>query len=169
VNVIGVDIEMEQIAFETLAPYLKMVQAAKDNADLTILINSAFRTFQRQAALFELSKHGGNNAAPPGGSNHQHGLAFDLNTLHNKTDGSDKIYEWFKAQRAWAWVFARGKGRIVALGVSSGSCSNPAAGEFMMPGNPRQLRSAGCAYPIQGLAVGASDFSTGRSLRLLQS
>jgi len=96
VNIIGNDIEMEQITFDSLAPYLKMVKAAKDEDDLAILINSAFRTFQRQAELFELSHHGGNNAAPPGSSNHQHGQAFDLNTGHNVFDGSDKVYEWLK-------------------------------------------------------------------------
>jgi len=134
VNIIGVDIEMEQITFETLAPYLKMVQAAKDNANLTILINSAFRTFQRQAALFELFKHGGNNAAPPGGSNHQHGLAFDLNTMHNKTDGSDKIYEWLKRN-------APGHGFLRAVKDESWHWEyRPAVvatlppGAFMMPG-----------------------------------
>ena len=96
VNIIGNDIEMEQITFDSLDPYLRMVKAAKDEANLTILINSAFRTFQRQAELFELSHHGGNNAASPGASNHQHGQAFDLNTDHNVFDGTDRIYEWLK-------------------------------------------------------------------------
>lgn len=96
VNIIGNDIEMEQITFDSLAPYLKMVKAAKEEANITILINSAFRTFQRQAELFDLSHHGGNRAAPPGASNHQHGQAFDLNTGHNVFNGTDKIYEWLK-------------------------------------------------------------------------
>lgn len=96
VNIIGNEVEMEQITFDSLAPYLKMVKAAKDQANLTILINSAFRTFQRQADLFELSHHGGNRAAQPGASNHQHGQAFDLNTEHNVFNGSDKIYEWLR-------------------------------------------------------------------------
>ena len=96
VNIIGVGTEMEQITFDSLAPYLKMVKAAKDEANVTILINSAFRTFQRQAELFELSHHGGNNAAPPGASNHQHGQAFDLNTGDNALSGGDPIYEWLK-------------------------------------------------------------------------
>lgn len=96
VNIIGVGVEMEQVTFDSLAPYLKMVKAARDEANVTILINSAFRTFQRQAELFALSHNGGNNAAPPGSSNHQHGQAFDLNTGDNALAGSDKIYEWLK-------------------------------------------------------------------------
>jgi LAS superfamily LD-carboxypeptidase LdcB len=73
-----------------------MVQAAKDDGGVNILINSAFRTFQRQAELFDLMHHGGNTAAPPGSSNHQHGQAFDLNTGHNVFNGSDKVYEWLR-------------------------------------------------------------------------
>jgi hypothetical protein len=134
VNIIGNEIEMEQITFETLAPYLKMAQAAKDEANLMILINSAFRTFQRQADLFEQSHHGGNKAAPAGASNHQHGQAFDLNTLHNKTDGSDPIYEWLKrnaprhgfvravSNESWHWEYRP----AIAAKLPPG--------EFMMPG-----------------------------------
>lgn len=96
VNIIGNEIEMEQISFDSLAPYLALAKAAKDEANVTILINSAFRTFQRQVELFELMHHGGNLAAAPGTSNHQHGQAFDLNTGHNIFNGSDKVYEWLK-------------------------------------------------------------------------
>lgn len=96
VNIIGVDVEMEQITFDSLAPYLKMAKAARDEANLTILINSAFRTFQRQAELFQIFQNGGNRAAEPGTSNHQHGQAFDLNTEHNVFNGTDKIYEWLR-------------------------------------------------------------------------
>lgn len=93
VNIIGVDSDMEQVTFESLAPYLKMVKAAKDEGNVSILINSAFRTFQRQAELFH---NGPNPAAPPGSSNHQHGQAFDLNTGPDALDGGDPIYEWLK-------------------------------------------------------------------------
>jgi len=96
VNIIGVDSEMEQTTFDSLAAYLKLVKAARDEANLKILINSAFRTYQRQAELFEASHHGGNTAAKPGRSDHQHGQAFDLNTGHNALDGGDPIYEWLK-------------------------------------------------------------------------
>jgi LAS superfamily LD-carboxypeptidase LdcB len=117
VNIIGNDVEMEQITFDSLAPYQKMVKAAKDEANLTILINSAFRTYERQAALYKEFLDGGNNAAPPGSSNHQHGQAVDLNTGHNVFNGSDKIYEWLKkngpkhgfirtvTKESWHWEY----------------------------------------------------------------
>ena len=91
VNIIGVGSEMEQVTFDSLAPYMKLVNAAKDEAGLTILINTAFRTYQRQAKLYQEFLNGGNRAAKPGRSDHQHGQAFDLNTRNNPS-----IYEWLK-------------------------------------------------------------------------
>jgi len=80
VNIVGVGSEVEQITLDTLAPYLKLKdEAAKKN--LVLAIESAFRTYAKQAYLYELYlNHNGNLAAAPGSSNHQHGQAFDLNT-----------------------------------------------------------------------------------------
>jgi D-alanyl-D-alanine carboxypeptidase-like protein len=97
VNIVGFGAEMEQITLDSLAPYLKLKDAAEEE-NISISINSAFRTYQRQAALRKLFEKGqGNLAAPAGHSNHQHGQAFDLNTRHNVFDGTDKVYEWLKA------------------------------------------------------------------------
>lgn len=96
VNIVGFGAEMEQITIDTLAPYLQLVEAAESD-NIQISINSAFRTYARQVALWRAYKSGhGNLAAEPGTSNHQHGQAFDLNTLHNVFNGSDKVYEWLK-------------------------------------------------------------------------
>ena len=96
VNIVGFGGEMEQITLDSLEPYLKLKDAA-DADNIQISINSAFRTFQRQADLRRLFEAGqGNLAAQPGHSNHQHGQAFDLNTRHNVFDGSDRVYEWLK-------------------------------------------------------------------------
>lgn len=96
VNIVGFGGEMEQITLDSLDPYLKLKDAAEQE-NIQLSINSAFRTFQRQAELRRLFEAGqGNLAAKPGHSNHQHGQAFDLNTRHNVFDGSDKIYEWLK-------------------------------------------------------------------------
>ena len=135
VNIVGFGGEMEQVTFDSLAPYLAMMKAAEDEANLQISINSAFRTFQRQANLYALYKAGkGNLAAVPGRSNHQHGQAFDLNTRHNVFDGSDKVYEWLKrnapkhgfvravSNESWHWEY---RPAIAA---------QLAAGQFMMPG-----------------------------------
>ena len=96
VNIVGAGAEMEQITLDSLDAYLKLKDAAEED-NIQLAIHSAFRTFGRQAQLFHLFKIGqGNLAADPGKSNHQHGQAFDLNTLKNKFNGSDKIYEWLK-------------------------------------------------------------------------
>lgn len=100
VNIVGFGAEMEQITMDTLAPYLQLVEAAESD-NIQICINSAFRTYARQAALRRLYEAGqGNRAAKPGRSDHQHGQAFDLNTLHNVFNGSDKVYEWLKRNAA---------------------------------------------------------------------
>ena len=96
VNIVGFGAEMEQITLDSLDHYLELKNAAEET-NLQLSINSAFRTFQRQAELRRLFEAGqGNLAAVAGHSNHQHGQAFDLNTRHNLFDGSDKIYEWLK-------------------------------------------------------------------------
>jgi len=83
--------------------------------------------------LFE-SGHG-NLAAQPGASNHQHGQAFDLNTMHNKFDGSDRIYEWLKrngpkhgfvrtvSKESWHWEYRPAEATALA-----------AAGKFKLDG-----------------------------------
>jgi hypothetical protein len=117
VNIVGFGAEMEQITVDTLEPYLQLKDAAAEE-NLEISINSAFRTYARQAELRRLYKAGkGNNAAKAGHSDHQHGQAFDLNTLHNVFDGSDKVYEWLKrnapqhgfirtvSKESWHWEY----------------------------------------------------------------
>jgi hypothetical protein len=135
VNIVGFGAEMEQITLDSLDPYLKLKDAA-ESENITISINSAFRTYQRQAALRRLYEKGqGNLAAKPGHSNHQHGQAFDLNTRHNVFDGSDKVYEWLKAnapkhgfvrtvsKESWHWEYRPADAAELA-----------AAGKFKMAG-----------------------------------
>lgn len=118
VNVIGAGSDLEQVTFENYLPYLKLAKAAADEANLSILIHSAFRTFDRQAELYHAYKHKhGHKAAEPGRSNHQHGQAFDLNTEENVFDGSDQIYEWLAkngprhgfvrtvSEESWHWEY----------------------------------------------------------------
>jgi hypothetical protein len=129
VNIVGFGAEMEQITLDSLAPYLKLKDAAEEE-NIQISINSAFRTFQRQAELRRLFEKGqGNLAAVAGHSNHQHGQAFDLNTRHNVFDGSDKVYEWLKANapkhgfvrtvsnESWHWEYRPADaGQLAAVG-----------------------------------------------------
>jgi hypothetical protein len=93
VNIVGAGSEMEQITFETLAPYLRLRDAATQS-HLELAVESGFRTYQKQEELFRLFQAGrGNLAAQPGRSNHQHGQAFDLNT-HGFD--ADPMYAWLK-------------------------------------------------------------------------
>lgn len=93
VNLVGVGSQMEQVTLESLAPWTRLKEAmAKKN--LVLAIESGFRTFQKQAKLFDAFQRGiGNLAAKPGFSNHQHGQAFDLNT---KGFDGNPIYDWLK-------------------------------------------------------------------------
>jgi hypothetical protein len=135
VNIVGFGAELEQVTLDSLDAYLKLKDAAADGDNIGISINSAFRTFQRQAELFHLFEiHQGNKAARPGASNHQHGQAFDLNTGHNVFNGTDKVYEWLKknapqhgfvravSNESWHWEYRPDEAARLA------------AGEFMLPG-----------------------------------
>jgi sarcosine oxidase len=85
VRIIGQDsetheAEIEHIAAATLAPYNALVAAAAASGH-TIRLNSGFRTFAEQEELWDSYRNGkGAKAARPGRSNHQNGIAFDLNT-----------------------------------------------------------------------------------------
>ena len=126
VDIVGFGAEMEQITVDSLEAYLRLKDAAEQD-NIQISINSAFRTFERQAELRHLFDIGqGNNAARPGFSNHQHGQAFDLNTRHNVFDGSDKVYEWLKqngprhgfvrtvSRESWHWEFRPAEAELLA-------------------------------------------------------
>lgn len=92
VNIIGTGGALKQIPLDSLPAYFKLKDAAaKDNVDISI--TSGFRTFGKQQELFDIFRRGGNLAAVPGRSNHQHGQAFDLNTAG--FDGT-RVYDWLK-------------------------------------------------------------------------
>jgi len=135
VNIVGFGGEMEQVTVDSLDAYLELKNAASDQNNIEISINSAFRTFRRQAELRRLFEiHQGNKAAKAGESNHQHGQAFDLNTHHNDFSGNDKVYEWLKknapahgfvravSNESWHWEFRPAE------------AANLATGQFMLPG-----------------------------------
>ena len=94
VNVGGTGGEMEQVPLDAPAPYVRLLDLAA-RRNLTLSINSGFRTFAQQAALFKAHQDDRSKpiAAEAGKSNHQHGQAFDLNT--GGFDGT-AIYDWLK-------------------------------------------------------------------------
>lgn len=93
VNIVGNGGEMEQITYESIAPFFALCAAAAE-ANLQLTVESGFRTYRQQEKLYALFVSGkGNRAAKAGRSNHQHGQAFDLNTLGY--DGTP-MYDWLK-------------------------------------------------------------------------
>jgi hypothetical protein len=93
VNIAGTGGQMEQITLDSMLPYFRLTHAAAGN-NITIALTSGFRTFEKQKKLFEKFQAGaGNLAAKPGRSNHQNGVAFDLNT--GGFDGHP-VYDWLK-------------------------------------------------------------------------
>lgn len=85
VRIIGLDsgtlaAEVEHIAATTLEPYNQLCAAAAESGH-AVRINSAFRTYAEQRELWTAYLNGdGPRAARPGLSNHQNGVAFDINT-----------------------------------------------------------------------------------------
>lgn len=96
VGIVGTGGQLQKIALQSMQPYIELIEAAaKDN--ILISITSGFRTFAKQARLFngwKSGRPGFNRAAKPGRSNHQNGIALDINT--GGFDGAP-VYDWMKA------------------------------------------------------------------------
>ena len=95
VRIVDNKLEIENIAYNTVGPYFKLVDAAAKNGIL-ITINSGFRSYQEQKYLHDgYEKHlpNFNLAAKPGFSKHQNGIAFDIPVAGG--DGNP-TYEWLK-------------------------------------------------------------------------
>lgn len=84
----AVVIDGKPVAVRTADAYKRMRDAARRDG-VTLRINSGFRSYEEQAALYKLYRQGrGNLAAKPGYSNHQNGRALDLNT------SDPGVYRW---------------------------------------------------------------------------
>ena len=92
VHIVGTGGAIKQITLDSLPHYMALRNAAlADNVDLAV--TSGFRTFAKQAELRRRFERGGNRAAKAGFSNHQHGQAFDLNTMGFE---GTRNYDWLK-------------------------------------------------------------------------
>ena len=111
---------LRSVAYNSL---LKMIDSAKkDNIDLFVV--SAYRTWEKQNSLFNNSQgaHGLKHAllysAKPGHSEHQLGLAVDLNST-NESFSNTKEYEWLR-ENAYKYGFIerypKGKESITGYG-----------------------------------------------------
>jgi hypothetical protein len=97
---------------EKAAPKFKAMMAAASKAGIHLSINSAFRTYAEQAALYR--KYGSPRAARPGYSNHQQGLSVDIGGIGGY---GTRAYKWLAANAAkygfkndvknefWHWTF----------------------------------------------------------------
>jgi hypothetical protein len=105
VRVIGTAKEIEHIAEATCDKFLAMAGAAR-KAGIAIGINSGFRSYPEQKFLYDGRQRGlpGFAAANhPGNSNHQNGLAFDLDV---NGGGSNPAYLWL-SNNATSFGFLR--------------------------------------------------------------
>jgi hypothetical protein len=105
VEMVDNGLEIERMTLTTLEPYLRMV--AKADADgVHVAIVSGFRSFPEQTLLFQGFQQGlpgFNLAAKPGFSNHQNGIALDIDVGGSK---DSPIYKWLGAN-ATSFGFVR--------------------------------------------------------------
>jgi LAS superfamily LD-carboxypeptidase LdcB len=84
-----VQLDGKKVELKTALAYVKMRAAAK-KAGVKLILNSGFRSNEEQKYFWDLYNQGkGNLAARPGFSNHQNGLALDI-------DMPDSTYRWMK-------------------------------------------------------------------------
>jgi peptidoglycan hydrolase-like protein with peptidoglycan-binding domain len=114
-------IDGKLVSKKVASAFLKMRDAArKDGVDLRI--NSGFRTMEEQRRLYDgyvRGLPGFNLAARPGYSNHQNGIALDLNTQGtSQSRGTGRVYDWLArngrrfgfariAAEHWHWEYKR--------------------------------------------------------------
>jgi hypothetical protein len=130
IRIVGTGYEIETVAAQTVEPFLKMVAAARA-AGREVRVNSGFRSWPEQKHLFDGHKRGlpgFNLAAAPGRSNHQNGIAFDLDV---KPGDGNPNYEWLKREATgfgflrtvssepWHWEF---KPEQAARARAAGHC-----------------------------------------------
>ncbi|XHF15198.1 M15 family metallopeptidase [Archangium gephyra] len=92
----------KELRSDAAAAFNRMHAAAKA-AGINLHVNSAFRTMEQQRDLYQKYLNGtGNLAAKPGYSNHQGGIALDINVGGTGTS----TYKWL-ANNASRFGFAR--------------------------------------------------------------
>lgn len=82
------------LATNAASAFAAMSVAAKKDG-LQLKVNSAFRTMGEQKKLYKKYQEGGNLAAKPGYSNHQSGVAVDINRAAANA-GDSPIDVWLR-------------------------------------------------------------------------
>lgn len=133
-NICVVSVDGKLVEVRTAQAFGAMRAAAR-SAGVNIVVVSGFRTMDQQRYLYNLYLSGrGNLAARPGYSNHQSGLALDLNT------SSAGVYNWLSRNasrygfrrtvpsEAWHWERPAGSQGSFTGGASSGRCYSSTLG-----------------------------------------
>lgn len=105
IRIVDRTLDIEFITEDVAGPYQEMVKAAAQ-AGIEILLNSGFRTYAEQKHLHDgyvARRPGFNLAAAPGKSNHQNGIAIDIDTAGGV---GSPVYDWL-AQEAPRFGFIR--------------------------------------------------------------
>ncbi|HYD07913.1 MAG TPA: M15 family metallopeptidase [Reyranella sp.] len=105
VGIVDSEFHIEKMSLPMTTPYFAMVGAARADK-IFISINSGFRSFPEQDALFKAFKANpaqNPEAAEPGKSKHQNGIALDIN-VGGAT--GDPVYDWL-ALNATSFGFVR--------------------------------------------------------------
>lgn len=118
-----IEIEVSEIApgkwlrFDAAAAFRRMAADAASVDGVSFVVNSAWRSYSAQAVLFAKYRAGtGNLAAPPGYSNHEAGLAVDVESA----GGTNAAVRWLRvnagrygfaatvASEPWHWEYVSG-------------------------------------------------------------
>ena len=138
VTILDAGYELAYLSMDTIEAYSSLCEAAA-TAGVTIKINSGFRSYPEQEALFKLyqkDKKRYAKAAEPGRSNHQSGVAFDIVVAGGP---GNPTYDWLCANapargflrtvnnEPWHWEYkpdkaaaALARGTFKAPGVVDG-------------------------------------------------
>jgi LAS superfamily LD-carboxypeptidase LdcB len=123
VSIVDSKLEIKRLAVKTIEPYAALVAAAAEDG-ISVTLNSGFRSYPEQKYLYDgfiRRLPGFNEAAKPGFSNHQNGIAFDISVPGG--DGNP-TYEWLKrnaplfgfvrtvSRESWHWEFDEPKAQV---------------------------------------------------------
>lgn len=101
----------QMLTEETYGAFLKMFKAAKSE-DLTLIINSSFRSYEEQEEIYNDYKNSRGEeyankiAAKPGFSEHQTGMAIDIQTYGSKASTFEEFdeFKWLQ-ENAYKYGF----------------------------------------------------------------
>lgn len=147
------EVDGKLVEYRTAEAYVRMKSAAA-RAGVYLQIVSGWRTMEKQRELYQLYLSGrGNLAARPGYSNHQSGLALDLNTSARgvmswlNANGSAYGFRRTVPSEIWHWERPAGsQGPVTAGGTGDGTCWSTTLGRNMPPRACVQSRSDSAWY-----------------------